>query len=213
MLSVIPFSISFLIFLESEQRPPTVFIFSPRCSVTTFLSSLHQGRSHMGFSLLFLKYPITFLPFNKCVPCAVPRLMSPRSPRLSPCRGTSGETPSPPPQPCSGDVTQEQSKRNKQCGGLSGSPRFLACFSRLGAQMLNSAVGTLPAHLSYLTLTNTSSTYSHSNTLQRSFRPNGLHTKTRQACSDESSGRIDNSHLLGKIKGFLFFLWPLKIMY
>lgn len=122
VLSVMPFSISFLIFLESEQRPPTVFIFSPRCSVTTFLSSLHQGRSHMGFSLLFLKYPVTFLPFNICVPCAVLRLMSPRSPRLSPCRGTSGETASPPPQPCSGDATQEQSRRNKQCGGLSGSP-------------------------------------------------------------------------------------------
>lgn len=174
---------------------------------------MHQDCSLIHFSLLFLEYPITFLPFNMCVPYAALRLMSPLSPRLSPFRGTSERCPLPP-QPCSGDATSGENQKEinsvETCQGLF-STSLLAC-SHFGAQMLNSAVGTLLAHLSYLKLRNTSSTYSHTNTPERSFRPNGLHTKKqdRQAQMKTAEESITsfwkNKHLFGKIKGFFFSL-------
>lgn len=128
--------------------------------------------------------------------------MSPLSPR--PPQKELGESPpSPPlpsPEPRSGDVTLGKRERDKQRGDLSAS--FIYCESLMlslhfRTQVLNSAVGTVLPHLSYLT----PSTYAHTNMPQRSFRPNGLPRKTRQASWDENSPGINNSQLCGKVKG------------
>lgn len=99
---------------------------------------------------------------------------------------------------------KEKRERDKQRGDLLASFIYcesLVCSLHFGTQVLNSAVGTLLPHLSYLTPRNTPATYSHTNTPQRSFRPNGLPRKTRQASWDENSRGINNSQLCRKIKG------------
>lgn len=112
-----------------------------------------------------------------------------------------GESPPLPlPEPRSGDVTLGKRERDKQRGDLSASFIYgesLMCSLHFRTQVLNSAVGTVLPHLSYLT----PSTYAHTNMPQRSFRPNGLPSKTRQASWDENSPGINNSQLCGKVKG------------
>lgn len=106
--------------------------------------------------------------------------------------------------------------KEKLRGDLSGSSisgESLVCSSRFGAQVLNSAVGSLLPHLSYLTLRNTSSTYSHTNIPQRSFRPNRVHTKKMAGSGGWKQPRNRQSvtvNLFGKVEGCFFPSLTLK---